>query len=106
MFFKSYDGQRRQILDNVSKGFTSSQSLNTFGRNCELVHGWMHYAIGGNEEKQGAEGHMWPVDYSAFEPLFMLLHRCYHGISAFFSLALIVLQQRGPSFRVVASSPT
>ncbi|KAH7124115.1 tyrosinase [Dendryphion nanum] len=62
--------------DTVSKGFGTAKSLNEFSLNfIEATHGHVHYVIGGaNEGTTKHEGHMWPVEYSAFEPLFMLVH--------------------------------
>lgn len=40
-----------------------------------MVHGWVHGAIGGGYSTgYGGEGHMWPLEYSSYEPLFWLHH--------------------------------
>ena len=40
----------------------------------EEAHGWVHGVIGGGWDGKSHKGHMWPLEYSAFEPLFMLHH--------------------------------
>jgi tyrosinase len=65
---------QRSYQDGVEIAFRKS-SLNTFGQQVEEVHGWMHGTIGGGyASDKGAQGHMWPLEYSAFEPLFWLHH--------------------------------
>lgn len=40
-----------------------------------MVHGWVHGAIGGGYSSDvGGKGHMWPLEYSSYEPLFWLHH--------------------------------
>jgi tyrosinase len=47
--------------------------MNGFSEQVESVHGYIHYDIANGAEKAN-NGHMWPTDYSAFEPLFWLHH--------------------------------
>ncbi|KAF2019892.1 tyrosinase [Aaosphaeria arxii CBS 175.79] len=77
LFQKSFKSLRRGLADSVAKGFRVATSLNGFSMShIEPVHGSIHYAIGGQKSGNKApyDGHMWPVEYSAFEPLFMLHH--------------------------------
>ncbi|KAF2705035.1 Di-copper centre-containing protein [Pleomassaria siparia CBS 279.74] len=75
LFAKDFGIQGRSWRDQVSKGFTIPATLNEFSKTyIEEAHGWVHFSIGGGRPESKYEGHMWPVDFSAFEPLFMLLH--------------------------------
>jgi len=69
---KAYEGQRRNLHDHVDSAFRQ-KTVNKFAGKVEEAHGWMHGVIGGWEDDH-AKGHMWPLEYSAFEPLFMLHH--------------------------------
>jgi tyrosinase len=72
-YYNAYGG-----LDNqVSKAFGTPLGLNDVSlRHFEQIHGWLHYMIGGAPPDNLHVGNMWPVEYSAFEPLFMLHHWC------------------------------
>jgi tyrosinase len=48
--------------------------MNDFAAVIEQAHGWVHGVIGGGWDASSSPGHMWPLEYSAFEPLFMLHH--------------------------------
>ncbi|KAF2874672.1 hypothetical protein BDV95DRAFT_296302 [Massariosphaeria phaeospora] len=70
---------RRTWMDHLSKAFAapSPKSMNVFRKTLENMHGWMHGSIGGFEDEplnNKNPGHMWPVQFSAYEPLFMLHH--------------------------------
>ncbi|PSN59540.1 Di-copper centre-containing protein [Corynespora cassiicola Philippines] len=73
-----YMAYRSYISDNIATGFTSTTSFNDFSRRyLESIHGLIHQCIGGTgifNSTQYYEGHMWPVAYSAYEPLFWLNH--------------------------------
>lgn len=72
-FYKSYEEQRRGLHDHIEGAFRRD-SMNDFAHTVEEAHGWMHGVIGGGWDGKSAQGHMWPLEYSAFEPLFMLHH--------------------------------
>ncbi|KAF2278156.1 Di-copper centre-containing protein [Westerdykella ornata] len=66
-----YDMRRRNYRDKIGQAFAVAKGLNEFSTKfIEDVHGWIHYAFGGMKP----DGHMWPSDYSAFDPVFMLHH--------------------------------
>ncbi|CAO2656503.1 Nn.00g053060.m01.CDS01 [Neocucurbitaria sp. VM-36] len=73
-FKESYIEQRGNIITEMGVVFRS----NTFGRFADRIeqpHGWMHGIVGGGwDDDAGFQGHFWPLEYSAFEPLFMLHH--------------------------------
>ncbi|KAH7379109.1 hypothetical protein DE146DRAFT_761311 [Phaeosphaeria sp. MPI-PUGE-AT-0046c] len=71
--FKSFEGQRRGLRDHIDAAFRQP-SMNAFANTVEEAHGWIHGVIGGGWDGKSAQGHMWPLEYSAFEPLFMLHH--------------------------------
>ncbi|KAF2831707.1 Di-copper centre-containing protein [Ophiobolus disseminans] len=69
-----YGAQRRNLHDHVDRAFRQS-SINRFANTVEEAHGWIHGVVGGGWEGNGTyKGHMWPLEYSAFDPLFMLHH--------------------------------
>ncbi|KAH7357380.1 hypothetical protein BKA66DRAFT_515471 [Pyrenochaeta sp. MPI-SDFR-AT-0127] len=74
MFASSYESQKRNLFNEVSRIF----GLSTFGKfatRIEEPHGWIHGVVGGGwDAATGGKGHFWPLQYSAFEPLFMLHH--------------------------------
>ncbi|KAF3001808.1 hypothetical protein E8E13_002868 [Curvularia kusanoi] len=73
-FALSFRNMRRQIQDQVALAFRQT-TLNGFWKAIEEVHGWVHGAIGGGySAEQGGKGHMWPLEYSSYEPLFWLHH--------------------------------
>ncbi|KAJ4986034.1 hypothetical protein SVAN01_08512 [Stagonosporopsis vannaccii] len=73
-FAEGFARLRRQIQDQTALAFRSS-TLNGFWEAIEVVHGWVHGAIGGGYSSQvGGRGHMWPLEYSSYEPLFWLHH--------------------------------
>jgi tyrosinase len=47
------------------------KSFNSFAQQLENFHGWFHSLVGGYGDMSG---HFWPVEYSAFDPIFMLHH--------------------------------
>lgn len=62
------------LHDTVSQGFVSAGSFNDFSLTyVENAHGSVHYIVGA-ESSAPAQGHMTPVEYSAFDPVFMLHH--------------------------------
>jgi tyrosinase len=71
--YKSYEEQRRGLHDHIDTAFRRD-SINGFADTVEEAHGWVHGVIGGGWDGRSAQGHMWPLEYSAFEPLFMLHH--------------------------------
>jgi tyrosinase len=73
-FARSFAGMRRQVQDQVALAFRQTD-LNAFWQATEMVHGWIHGAIGGGyDDNTGGRGHMWPLEYSSYEPLFWLHH--------------------------------
>ncbi|KAH8732679.1 hypothetical protein GQ44DRAFT_744976 [Phaeosphaeriaceae sp. PMI808] len=70
---QAYMGNQRGLLDNINRSFRKA-TINEFGRMVEETHGWVHGVIGGGWDSKSSAGHMWPLEYSAFEPLFMLHH--------------------------------
>jgi tyrosinase len=70
-----FEQQRRALHDHVDLAFRAS-SMNEFSKTMEIAHGWIHGIIGGGWLPGTFQGHMWPLEYSAFEPLFMLHHTC------------------------------
>lgn len=74
-FVAYFNARRREFLDKVSNGFTWARNMNEFSyKFIEDIHGIVHFAIGSSSPENNYDGHMWPTDYSAFEPLFMLHH--------------------------------
>ncbi|KAF1911531.1 hypothetical protein BDU57DRAFT_461208 [Ampelomyces quisqualis] len=71
--YKSYEQQRRGLHDHIDGAFRRN-TMNEFANTVEEAHGWVHGVIGGGWDGTSAQGHMWPLEYSAFEPLFMLHH--------------------------------
>ena len=47
--------------------------MNQYSEKTEETHGWIHFNVG-NGNSGAISGHMWPLQYSAFEPLFWLHH--------------------------------
>ena len=77
IFSNTFISLQRSFQDSVAKAFGTAKSLNEFSvRHIEGTHGGVHYTIGGDKDnfRKTYAGHMWPVEYSAFEPLFMLIH--------------------------------
>ncbi|KAF2622028.1 tyrosinase [Macroventuria anomochaeta] len=73
-FAASFVNLRRQIQDQTALAFRQG-TLNGFWEAIEMVHGWVHGAIGGGYSTGfGGTGHMWPLEYSSYEPLFWLHH--------------------------------
>lgn len=65
---------RRSFQDQTAIAFRRG-TLNGFWEAVEMVHGWVHATIGGGYSSgYGGEGHMWPLEYSSYEPLFWLHH--------------------------------
>ncbi|KAF2203556.1 Di-copper centre-containing protein [Delitschia confertaspora ATCC 74209] len=67
--------------DGIGNGFAAASSMNAWSYSwLEHQHGTVHYVIGGMRNRetsagpQKTDGHMWPLEYSAFEPAFMLHH--------------------------------
>jgi tyrosinase len=71
----AYAEQRRSLHDHVDQAFREP-SINEFSSRMEEAHGWVHGVIGGGWTTDSHQGHMWPLEYSAFEPMFMLHHTC------------------------------
>ncbi|KAF1842823.1 Di-copper centre-containing protein [Cucurbitaria berberidis CBS 394.84] len=73
-FERSYNEQQRNILTEMGLVYRSS-TFARFADRIEQPHGWIHGIVGGGWEANVAfKGHFWPLEYSAFEPLFMLHH--------------------------------
>jgi|TARA_R110002003_G_scaffold206_1_gene15744 tyrosinase len=69
----TYEVQKRALLDQVDRAYRED-TMNGFANQLEQAHGWVHGIIGGGWDDTSFSGHMWPLDYSAFEPVFMLHH--------------------------------
>lgn len=64
------------LIDGVSLAYRAS-NFSIFARRLEEPHGWIHGVVGGGwdpKDKGHFRGHFWPLEYSAYEPLFMLHH--------------------------------
>ncbi|KAF3046339.1 hypothetical protein E8E12_002768 [Didymella heteroderae] len=73
-FVASFANLRRSIQDQVAVAFRRSD-FNGFWEAVEQVHGWVHGTVGGGYSSgTGGRGHMWPLEYSSYEPLFWLHH--------------------------------
>ncbi|KAH9878874.1 hypothetical protein J1614_002309 [Plenodomus biglobosus] len=77
IFVQTFVDQSTSLIGGVETAFRSS-NFSRWAKQLEDPHGWMHGIIGGGwDETQNDRkfrGHMWPLEYSAFEPLFMLHH--------------------------------
>jgi tyrosinase len=49
-------------------------TYNEFATEIEKAHGWVHGIIGGGWTDKSFRGHMWPLEYSSYEPLFWIHH--------------------------------
>lgn len=67
-------GRRRSFHDDVGRAFDTGMDFNYFSEKIEEVHGSIHGNVGGSDPP----GTMWPVEYSAFDPMFMLHHAYEH----------------------------
>ncbi|KAI1583306.1 hypothetical protein PtrARCrB10_03282 [Pyrenophora tritici-repentis] len=74
MFSDAFAGQSVNIVAQIGVVFRSS-TFSRFSTTLEDPHGWIHGIIGGGYTADAPyKGHMWPLEYSAFEPIFMLHH--------------------------------
>ncbi|KAE8841312.1 hypothetical protein HRS9122_05438 [Pyrenophora teres f. teres] len=74
MFSDAFSGQSVNIVAQIGVVFRSS-SFSRFSTTLEDPHGWIHGIIGGGYTADAPyKGHMWPLEYSAFDPLFMVHH--------------------------------
>jgi len=73
MMVDQYNSQRRGLQQSVDMAFRHT-AFNEFAAGIEEAHGWVHGIIGGGWNGKSAEGHMWPLEYSSYEPLFWLHH--------------------------------
>ncbi|KAH7068549.1 hypothetical protein FB567DRAFT_615332 [Paraphoma chrysanthemicola] len=69
----NYEEQKGPLVNQVDLSFRQD-TLNEFASTLEQGHGWVHGIIGGGYLDNTFKGHMWPLEYSAYEPLFMLHH--------------------------------
>ncbi|CAN9380981.1 unnamed protein product [Alternaria alternata] len=73
-FVDAFRAQSINLIVQVGVAFRSS-TFSRFSSILEDPHGWMHGVIGGGyTAKEPWAGHMWPLEYSSYEPLFMLHH--------------------------------
>ena len=73
-FVDAFRAQSINLIVQVGVAFRSS-TFSRFSSILEDPHGWMHGVIGGGyTAKESWTGHMWPLEYSSYEPLFMLHH--------------------------------
>ncbi|KAH4248442.1 hypothetical protein HBI24_137470 [Parastagonospora nodorum] len=68
-----YKIQQRSLHDHVAQAYRTN-TLEAFSHTIEEAHGWIHGIIGGGWNGKRSTGHMWPLEYSAYEPMFMLHH--------------------------------
>ncbi|KAF1937431.1 tyrosinase [Clathrospora elynae] len=75
MFADAFKSQSNNLISQLGVVFRSS-SFGKFASNVEDPHGWMHGIVGGGWDPQQSpyRGHFWPLEYSAYDPLFMLHH--------------------------------
>ena len=69
-----YLENQRVRQDSVHLSFTSDASFNGFSTTLEAAHGYVHIDTGGEYQGTSYPGHMWDLQYSAFDPIFMLHH--------------------------------
>ncbi|KAL5113579.1 hypothetical protein ACEQ8H_008527 [Pleosporales sp. CAS-2024a] len=85
-FVKAFSEQQRGLHDHVDRAFRQS-GFNGFSLFIEEAHGWVHGVVGGGWTGGLPKGHMWPLEYSAFDPLFMLHHTNVDRLYAMFQAA-------------------
>ncbi|RMZ66918.1 tyrosinase [Pyrenophora seminiperda CCB06] len=74
IFADAFAGQSANIIAQLGIVFRSS-SFSRFSNTLEDPHGWIHGIVGGGYTTHAPyKGHMWPLEYSAFDPIFMLHH--------------------------------
>ncbi|KAF2663037.1 Di-copper centre-containing protein [Lophiostoma macrostomum CBS 122681] len=75
-FIANFKTNRQFYHDQLSGHLAFAGSMNEFSKvRLEPLHGNIHYTIGGAPPPADqSDGHMWPTDYSAFEPTFWLHH--------------------------------
>ncbi|KAF1830624.1 Di-copper centre-containing protein, partial [Decorospora gaudefroyi] len=83
-FVEAFKEQASNLVAQMGVVFRSS-TFSRFSSTLEDPHGWIHGIIGGgfNGNVSPNQGHMWPLEYSSYEPLFMLHHA---NIDRLFSL--------------------
>lgn len=65
-------------MDKVHNAFTMTSmnaNMTIFSNQIEIVHGGIHWTFATVDDQHKPVGHMWPSEYSAFDPVFMLHHR-------------------------------
>ncbi|KAL1795189.1 hypothetical protein ACET3X_007005 [Alternaria dauci] len=73
-FVDAFRVQSTNLIVQVGVAFRSS-TFSRFSSILEDPHGWIHGVIGGGyNPEEPWPGHMWPLEYSSYEPLFMLHH--------------------------------
>ncbi|KAL6703737.1 hypothetical protein ACN47E_009118 [Coniothyrium glycines] len=84
---QSYADQSPSIVAEMGLIFRST-SFARFASRLEEPHGWIHGVIGGNwNQERSMQGHFWPLEYAAFEPLFMLHHANVDRLMAIYQAA-------------------
>ncbi|KAI4688971.1 hypothetical protein J4E81_007688 [Alternaria sp. BMP 2799] len=74
MFVSAFNAQSTNLISQVGVAFRAS-TFSRFSSILEDPHGWIHGVIGGGyDPTTSTPGHMWPLEYSSYEPLFMLHH--------------------------------
>jgi tyrosinase len=75
MIDEAFESQSNNLVSAVATAFRESD-FGRFALNLESPHGWVHGVVGGgyNKQKWPYEGHFWPLEYSSYEPVFMLHH--------------------------------
>ncbi|XP_014554784.1 hypothetical protein COCVIDRAFT_39395 [Bipolaris victoriae FI3] len=74
LFASAFKNQSNNLIAQVGIAFRSS-TFSRFSSALEDAHGWIHGVIGGGYLRDSPYwGHMWPLEYSAFDPLFTLHH--------------------------------
>ncbi|KAF2636144.1 Di-copper centre-containing protein [Massarina eburnea CBS 473.64] len=81
---QTFSNARRLWHDDIARSFEKSLDFNDFAKRVQGAHGGPHVTIGGF---MPARGHMWIFDYSAFDPIFMLVHANVDRIFALYQAA-------------------
>lgn len=87
LFAEAFKNQSNNLIAQVGIAFRSS-TFSRFSSALEDAHGWVHGVVGGGYLRDSPYwGHMWPLEYSAFEPLFMLHHANVDRLFTFYTLS-------------------
>ena len=71
---QAFQSANMQLHEFVSQAMAATDFNDLSLNHIEPVHGNVHYWVGGSQPDNPVDGHMWPLDYAAFDPIFMLHH--------------------------------